>query len=266
MKRIIITLLILLLTSFAIQSVIIPTASAAKTASPSAALDNNLDTILSDQNSTSSTLDKLKQIRDLKEKIATKVTQIRQTSQGAVYGQVKEVSLTNLTLTSLKGDIQFTLNSDVSVYSLTDTGRKESSLAKITKGLSISVFGIYDEGKKNLDPRYIYIQNLPLLIIGKIADIDKTNYTIVVKENQTTTIVDIEKYTKSYKFDASSNKWTPIGFSKLMVGDFAHIIAIKDEKAEDRVHAQKIYSLSLLTPAISPTEAAESSPSSTPTK
>ncbi len=263
MKRIIIILLILLLSSSAIQSVIIPAASAAKTASPST-LENNLDTILSDKNSTASTLDKLKQIRDLKEKIATKVTQIRQTSQGAVYGQVKEVSLTNLTLTNLKGDIQFTLNSDITVYSLAGTERKESSLAKITKGMNISVFGIYDEGKKNLDPRFIYIQNLPLRLIGKTADIDKTNYTIAVKENQTTTVVDIEKYTKSFKFDASTNKWTPIGFSKLTVGDFVHILAVKDEKAEDRVHAQKIYALNFLPPEISPTYGTESSPSSIP--
>ncbi len=263
MKRII-TLLLLLLCLSAIQSVIIPAVSAAKTASPSAALENNLETILSDQDSTASTLDKLKQIRDLKEKIATKVTQIRQTSQGAVYGQVKDISLTNLTLTVLKGNIPFILNPDITVYSLTGTERKESSLGKISKGISISVFGIYDESKKNLDPRFIYIQNLPVHIIGKIADIDKANYTISVKENQATTIVDIEKYTKSFKFDASSGKWTPIGFSKLSVGDFVHILAVKDEKAEDRVHAQKIYALNFLPSEISLTYEAESSPSSIP--
>lgn len=262
MKRIKITLLILLLSFSSIYIVRIPAASAAKTASPSTPLENNLDTILSDKNSSASTLDKLKQIRDLKEKIATKVSQIRQTSQGAVYGQVKEISPANLTLTNLKGDIQFTLNADIIVYSLTDTGRKESSLGKITKGMSISVFGIYDEGKKNLDPRFIYLQNLPVRLIGKIADIDKTNYTVTVKENQTTTLVDIEKSSKTFKFDTSSSKWVLIGFSKLSLGDLVHILAIKDEKAEDRVQAQKIYTLNFLTPSLSPVKEAESSVSS----
>ena len=262
-RKKIIILFCLVLSLWTTRVVIIPAAAAAIIASPSS-VESNLNQILSDDNASSSSLDKLKQIRDLKDKIATKVTQIRQTSQGAMYGEVKEVSLTNLTLTNFKGDIPITLNSDITVYSLTDTGRKESSLGKITKGMSISVFGIYDEGKKNLDPRYIYIQNLPVHIIGKIADIDTTNYTITVKENQTTTVVDIEKYTKSFKFDASSGKWTQIGFSKLVVGDFVHILAVKDEKAEDRVHAQKIYALNFLTPATSPTQEAESSPSSIP--
>ncbi|MBI3954949.1 hypothetical protein HY338_00770 [Candidatus Gottesmanbacteria bacterium] len=262
MKNKIIITLFLTLAGFFVMNAFSASATA-KTAS-SSDTTQDLDQILSDKNSSSSTLDKLKQIRDLKEKIATKVTQIRQNSQGALYGQVKEVSTASITLVNLKEEHQIILNSDVNFYSLVDTERKESSLSKITKGMFVSVFGIFDEGKKNLDPKFIYIQKFPVRIIGKIVDIDKASFAITVKENQITTIVDIEKYTKTFKFNPSTDKWSQIGFSKLSVGDFIHIIAISDEKSEERVHAQKIYSLSLLTPAISPTEATESSPSSIP--
>ena len=264
MKRIIsIFLFCLVLSLWTMRLVIMPAAAAAIPASPSS-VENNLNQILSDENASASSLDKLNQILDLKDKIATKVTRIRQTSQGAVYGQVKEISPASLTLTNLKGEIQITLNSDIIVYLRTDTGRKESSLVKITTGMNVSVFGIYDESKKNLDPRYIYIQSQPVRVIGKILDIDKTGYTVTVKENQTTTLVDFEKYTKTFRFNLPSNKWAQIGFSKLSVGDFVHILAVKDEKEEDRVHAQKIYALSLLTPALSQATTTESSPSSAP--
>lgn len=252
-RKIIIFLFSLALSLWTIRLQIIRDVQAAVTASPS-------------DNASASSLDKLKQIRDLKDKIATKVTQIRQTSQGAVYGQVKEISPSSLTLTNLNRDFQITLNSDIIVYLRTDSGRKESSLVKITKGMSISVFGIYDESKKNLDPRYIYVQNQPVRIIGKILDIDKTGYTVTVKENQTTIVVDFEKYTKTFRFSLPSNKWAQIGFSKLSVGDFVHIFAERDEKVEDRVHAEKIYAFSLLTPALSPTTATDSSPPSTPSE
>lgn len=207
----------------------------------------------------STIIDKLKKIELLKEKIATKVAEIRASEKAAIFGVVAKFDKSKLTVKARFGDITVTYMEDTIFYSFTDSGKTETSAAKIKEGSQITAFGYFDETKTNLSAKYVYLYQPSIHLIGKIADMDKGNYTITVKEPQGTTLVDIETYSKIY-FLAADKKLARGGFSKLKIGDMAHVEGNPNSKEEGRVSATRIISLSFSqpTPASSPTPSPKS--------
>lgn len=209
-------------------------------------------------------IDKLKKIEILKEKIATKVAEIREKEKGAIGGTIKKVSTSTITIATAKGDQTISFLDDVTYYSLKEGTKKETSAKMIKEQEFITVFGYYDQEKTTLAAKYIYFESPSLHIYGKIVDIDKTNYTITLKEKQGETVVDVEKYTQTSLFDRKKKNFATSGFSKMKIGNIAHILALPNPETENRrVSAKKIY---ILFSPIQPTIEAEkvSSPSATP--
>ncbi|MBI5451855.1 hypothetical protein HY945_00145 [Candidatus Gottesmanbacteria bacterium] len=201
----------------------------------------------------STIIDKLKKIELLKEKIATKVAEIRASEKAAVSGLVTKFDKSKLTVKARFGDITVTYMEDTIFYSFTDSGKTEGSAAKIKEDSQIAAFGYFDETKTNLSAKYVYLYQPSIHLIGKIADMDKGNYTITVKEPQGTTLVDIETYSKIYILTADK-KLAKGGFSKLKIGDMAHIEGNPNSKEENRISSTRIISLSFAqpTPLFSP--------------
>lgn len=191
-------------------------------------------------------IDKLKKIEILKEKIATKVAEMREKEKGAISGTIKKISNSTLTIATTKGDKTISFSDDVAYYSLKE-GTKKEATAKLQEQEIITAFGYYDQEKTTLAAKYIYyFENPPLHIQGKIADIDKTNYTITVKEKQGEIVVDVEKNTQTSLFDRQKKNFIAGGFSRMKVGDIVHILAPPNPKTENqRVSARKIYLLHL---------------------
>lgn len=190
-------------------------------------------------------IDKLKKIEILKEKIATKVAEMREKEKGAISGTIKKVSKSTLTIATAKGDKTISFSDDVAYYSLKEGAKKEAT-AKFQEQEIITAFGYYDQEKTTLAAKYIYFENPPLHIQGKIADTDKTNYTITVKEKQGEIVVDVEKNTQTSLFDRQKKNFIAGGFSRMKVGDIVHILAPPNPKTENqRVSARKIYLLHL---------------------
>lgn len=214
-------------------------------------------------------IDKLKQIEILKEKIATKVAELRKIEKGGILGTVKSSNDTSITITSKSKELTISYAEDTVFFKMHD-GVKSDPLdskqaKKLKPGEQIVALGYYDSSGTSLSTKYIYIYNPGVHIIGKIADKDLGNYTITVKEPKGNTLVDIETYTKIYTY----NKKTGFGrggFSKLKENDVVHIFATLNPKEENRVSATKIVSFTfspLTTP--SPTTEKEASPTAKPT-
>lgn len=210
---------------------------------------------------TSTVIDKLKQIEILKEKIATKVAEIRASEKAGVAGTVKSVSKSKLIIKTKTGDINVDYLDDTIFYNLSQSEKVETSASKIKEGAQIAAFGYSDNNKTSLSAKYIYLTTPTTVhLIGKIADVDKANFTITVKEPQGNTSVDIETYSKMSQITAD-NKLAKIGFSKLKIGDTAHIAGTPNPKEENRLSANRIITLSANTPTITEKSEEESSPS-----
>lgn len=214
-------------------------------------------------------MDKLKQIKILKEKIATKVAELREKEMAAIAGTVKAVAANSMTITSVKGERVITISEDVQVFLLSNSSRTPSTAEKIKQGDSIAAIGYVEDAKQTLVASYIYIQNRSIQhFSGKITNIDRTNFTITIKEKLQEILVDIEKNTRTAAYDAKQDALVRAGFSKLAVGDTVHIAATPNVKEEQRFSALRIAAINfdtgtLPTTATTPTKAASGSASPT---
>lgn len=213
-------------------------------------------------------LDKLKQIEVLKEKIATKVAELRKIEKGGIYGAVKSVGDTSITITS-KSKEQIISYGEDTVFFKMNAGIKSDPIdskqaKKLKPGEQIVALGYYESAGTLFSTKYIYIYSPSIHIIGKIADKDQENFTVTVKELKGNTLVDIETYTKMFLF----NKKTGLarsGFSKLVQNNIVHLYAIANQKEENRVSAAKIISFTFgPNTSPTPTEEKEATPTAKP--
>ncbi len=213
-------------------------------------------------------IDKLKQIEILKEKIATKVAEIRQSEKSAVSGTVKSATDKSLTVSDKKAEQTISYSEDTIFFKMTD-GKKSDPLGKpevkkIKAGDNLAVLGYFDSSHSTFSAKYIYLYTAPLYITGKIAQKDSENYTISVSQPQGNVLVDIETYTKISVYNTKSGLLKG-GFSKLAEGNTVHIFATANPKEENRVSAVKIISFNFgtLTPTLAVEK--EASPTAKPT-
>lgn len=217
-------------------------------------------------------IDKLKQIEMLKEKIATKVAQLRENEKSGVSGKVKSVGDTTITLTTKTGEKTVSFLEDTIFFKMTDGVKSDPLDYKQAKNLkegdTLAVLGYFDSSHNTFSAKYVYLSTSPTHLMGKIADIDKANYTITATDTAGNTLVDIETYTKMYTYNTKTGL-VRAGFSKFRTSDLVHIFATANPKEENRASALKIIDLTFgnqITSTPSATPSRESSISATPTE
>lgn len=210
---------------------------------------------------TADLINKLKQIEVLKDKIATKVAQLRSQDKTALSGTVKSLSKDkkSLIITTKNEDKTIGFDDDMIVYKTTDDGKTESTISKLSEGDSIAVFGYNNEDKSVISAKYIYLKQSYVHFSGKIADIDKTNFTITIHGKGENLLIDIESYTKMTVFSFETGK-AKVGFSKLKIGDLVSIVATPNATQKDRYSAVKLLQLPPI--PVSPTPIPDTSTSS----
>lgn len=213
---------------------------------------------------TQETINKLKQIEILKEKIATRVAQIRENEKGGVAGLIKKIAGNAITVSDRRGEKSLTVSEDTVFYVLKKNIKTESALNKLLEGDSIAALGYYNETKDIFSTKYIFVQENISHFIGKITDIDKPNFTIGVKAKEGLQTVDIETYTKITNYTKGKGS-VKIGFSKFKLGDTVHVIGTPNTNQSDRISALRILilptfesSTSTLSATINPSKTATS--------
>lgn len=188
-------------------------------------------------------IEKLKQIEILKEKIATKVAEIRQSEKSAVTGTVKSIKDNIYQITGKSLDQSVTKSDDTVFYKITNQNKSDpldsQTINKIKIGEEMAALGYFDSNHNTFLAKYIYLFSAPLRIFGKVIEKDTENYTISVSQPQGNILVDIETVTKIYIYTPKSGLIKG-GFSKLNVNDAVSIFATVNPKEENRMSAVKI--------------------------
>lgn len=205
---------------------------------------------------------KAKQIEDLKERLATKVAQLRQTAKRAIYGTIKSKTISTATVETKTKDIKIELTDELKVYQQLKGKRTALTVDDVSKDDVVSVFGEYDSTLEVMKAKVVFIQAaLPIRISGKVSAVNKTDYSFDVETAQGKTYtVDFETTTKATSW--SDKTLGKSSFSKIAVGATVHVTGFAVPKKENRISASRIVDLGTLT---SPTVNASSTPTASPT-
>lgn len=203
------------------------------------------------------------QINNLKDKIASKVAQLKLVEKRGIIGVVTDSNSTQITLKDRDGNIHF-----IDVDELTNFDSpsiKNFGISDVTKNMTLGVLGLYNKESRRILARFITIDQSPTFIRGAVAAMDKTNFTLtVIQNNGTQTIVEIEDVTKMTSY--STTGVIKSGFSKIQLGQRVYVVGFPDKQNNKELIASRIivFPNVPINPAIGTALPALSVPTATP--
>lgn len=158
------------------------------------------------------------QINQLKEKIASRVSELNLVEKRGTIGTVTEVKGNQITLTDTAGNTRFIDVDEITKFSSPGT-TGTFGLSDITNGTKISILGIYNKQSKRMLARFIKTYTPPTIYSGAITAIDARNFQITVTTPEQKSVkVDIDTATKLSSY-TQADGMARYGFSRLAVGD-----------------------------------------------
>lgn len=178
------------------------------------------------------------QINDLKDKIASRVAQLKLVEKKGFVGTIKDASSTQLTVTDMAGEDRAIDVDEITKF--TSSGDDSFGVSDLKKGMKVSIIGLYNKDSERLLARFINTYTMPLYLSGTISEVNKTDYTITLAmEDGKSYLVDIESVTKTNSFDKENNS-EKSGFSQVEKGTRAFVIGYPDKKEANRMVATRI--------------------------
>jgi hypothetical protein len=182
-----------------------------------------------------------KEVEILKEKIASKVAELRQENNQAFSGKIVNLSENQIEIKD-KDDKKVLIKLDPTLtkyYRIKNNQKKEINFSDLEKNNYVVVSGITTD--KGINANLIFVDEKYLVEFGRVIEINKDSYWLkistITNEN---IILDIETYTKQLMLNIKDLQLEKTGFSKIKEGDMINFVA-KDEKNENNhFSAQKI--------------------------
>lgn len=184
-----------------------------------------------------------KEVQDLKEKIATKVAQLRSENNKAIAGWVlsnENKSVKIITSENEKYEVKFD-DSLTKVYEIVGNQRKEIRLEDVKKNDYIVVSGVLND--KIITANSIHVDTYYAVKLARVTEINKENFYIkVLTSDKDSYTLDIENTTNQLMLNIKTLQPEKIGFSKVKEGDTIHFVAKKSGNQKDplRLTASKI--------------------------
>ena len=193
----------------------------------------------------SSTSANIKKIEDLKERLATKVAELRQTSRRGIYGTVTSTSITSFSVATKTKDVKIETLDAIRIVQYLKGKRTILATEDIAKGDAVAVLGEYDATLDLLKAAMVFIQGtLPQQIAGVVSARDDKEFTLTVATPEGPAVtVDIEKTTKTRAWDGSKKELIQSGFSKIKEGSRIHVSGSAVAKQDNRISANRILDL-----------------------
>lgn len=173
-------------------------------------------------------------INQLKERIASRVAQLKLVERRGIIGTVGTVSNTQISISDLQGNIRL-----IDVDELTKFSSPKSSeafgISDIAKKTTIGVLGLYNRESQRMLGRFINVITLPQFVHGTINFVDKDNYAINVSSDSKKQItVDIENTTKTFSYTKDADL-VKSGFSKIKPNEKVFVAGVPDIKNPDHL-------------------------------
>lgn len=185
------------------------------------------------------------QINNLKEKVASKVAELRLVEKRGVIVATDQVTGNKITATDMSGKTRFIDVDELTKFS-SPSAKESFGISDITKGTRMSVIGLYNKQSKRILARFVDVITTPMFLNGTVTNVDKANFTVtIVSEDNQSTVVDIENVTKTSSY-TEEDDIVRAGFTKITAGDRAHVVGYADANQKNRVTATRVLLLSEL--------------------
>lgn len=181
-----------------------------------------------------------KDIQQLKDKIANKVSEIRKQNNRAISGFVTSIDGDNMKL-STDGEVNQVKFDDslTKVFKVLGTTKKEIKKEDVSKNDYVIASGVVAD--IIMTANVVLIDENFVADSGKITEINKGNYNIkVLTTDKSTYSLDIETNTKQNLINIKTLLLETIGFSKLKEGDTVHFVVKKTGTEKNNFSAYKI--------------------------
>ncbi len=180
-----------------------------------------------------------KQITNLKEKIASRVAELKLVEKRGIIGVVTEVKDTQITLTDIRGDIRFIDVDELTKFTGSDS-KAAFGISDIKKGTKLAILGRYNKESKRLLARFIDEITISEFVSGTIKEINSANFSFTLETADKKTIgIAVENTTKTQSYNKIDGV-VKFGFSKFRIGDCAVVIGYPDKTDPARVVATRL--------------------------
>lgn len=178
------------------------------------------------------------QVDDLKNKIASKVAELKLVERRGIIGAVTDSSDTQITLSDVNGNTRFVDVDELTKFVSSDS--KSFGISDVKTGMTVGVLGLYNKQSRRILAREVSeLSAPPKIIFGGIGAIDKENFEItVVKENGQKEVLEVENITKTYSY--SNNTLSKSGFSKLEETQTIIATGVLDKQDPNKILATRI--------------------------
>jgi len=182
----------------------------------------------------------IQQIDDLKNRIASRVAQLKLVEKKGIIGTVTDATNSQITLNDVNGNIRFVDVDELTKFSNPNASGTSFGISDINKGMKLGVLGLYNKQSRRILARQIDVLTMPKILIGAVSSVDSKNFNFyIVSENNKQTFIDVETVTKTY----SRNTGTAListGFSKIKIDESVIVIGFPDKKNPDHIIASRI--------------------------
>lgn len=177
-----------------------------------------------------------KNVKLLREKIATKVEQMRKKDQRAYAGKIEKIDDTSVTILALEGadDKKYTIKIDetlTTMYRIVGSTKKEIKKSDLVKGNYIIVTG--QQLNEGIEASNIYVDEEFIVRTGSIFEVSKSSYYLkVITSDKEEFTLDIQSSTRQFMYNIKSKELEKTGFSKMKEGDTVHFVVSKTNPGE----------------------------------
>lgn len=179
-------------------------------------------------------------IEDLKERLATRVAELRSKNRRAYYGVIKTKEDNNITIVASEREVPMVVDKDTTYFTLDGAGKKKGSTLKdIKPGQYAAAFGSLDLDQKTLIIKVIMAHDIPRKIYGVVKEVDVNEGTFTIASKSNTYSFDYEITTRC-KMSGKNNELTNCGISKIKPDDRIFIRANAKDESIDKLKAVRI--------------------------
>lgn len=180
------------------------------------------------------------QINSLKEKVASRVAQLKLVEKKGTVGVVTEVKGTQITLNDFQNKTQVVDVDEITEFS--SSSQSNYGMSDIEKGDKLSVIGLYNKDSERILARFITTTTISQVVSGSVTSIDEENFVLTVTTPEEGEYkIDVENVTKTLSY-TNEDLETPekSGFSDIKKGIRVVVVGFPDVKEKSRITATRV--------------------------